>query len=360
MTNLNISHQRLNSLGMLAPNFETPADVVHWLGAVQSQDYAGAKWALGMRMKHTTDEFVEKAFTDGSILRTHLLRPTWHFVTPSDIRWILKLTAPRVHAASAYMLRKVELDDKIFKRSNAALEKALQGEKHRTRDELQDALEKAGIKTAGELRMTYLMMQAELDGVVCSGPRRGKQFTYMLLEERVPQAGKLSHDEALAELSKRYFTSRGPATVYDFSKWSGLTITDAKLGMEIVKPLFQSKVMDGQTYWFKEPEKSAVLSSPVIHMLSVYDEYISSYKDRSAMATDKDAEKMASMGNDLTNIILINGQAIGTWKRTLNKKEVIITPNFFIPLKKAEREAFNQTAEEYGEFLELSVVIRYE
>ena len=357
MTNLNIPHQRLRNLGILEPNFETPADVVHWLGAVQSQDYAGAKWALGMRMTHATDELVDQAFANGSILRTHLMRPTWHFVTPSDIRWLLELTAPRVRAASAYMYRKEELDDKVFKRSNAALEKALQGGKSLTRDELRDALEKARIKTEGDQRMTYLMMQAELDGVICSGPRQGKQFTYMLLEERVPQARKVSHDEALAELSKRYFTSRGPATIHDFAKWSGLTIADAKLGLEAVRPQFQNEVIAGQTYWFKEPEKSATLSSPIIHLLSVYDEYISSYKDRSAMANEKDAEKMVSMGNDLTYIILLNGQAIGTWKRALKKKEVIITPNLFIPLKKAEKEALVRTAEEYGKFLGLSAII---
>lgn len=360
MINLNIPHQRLRNLGIVGSNFETPADVVHWLGAVQAQDYAGAKWALGMRMKHATDELIDNAFADGSILRTHLMRPTWHFVSPSDIRWLLELTAPRVQAASAYMYRKVELDDKTFKCSNAAIEKALQGGMSLTRDELRESLEKSRIKTEGDQRMTYLVMQAELDGVVCSGPRKGKQFTYMLLEERVPQMRKLSHDEALEELSARYFTSRGPATVQDFAKWSGLTIADAKLGLETVKSQFQSEVVDGETYWFKEPEKSATLSSPIVHLLSVFDEYISSYKDRSAMANDKDAEKMVSMGNDLTYIILLNGHATGTWKRTLKKKEVIITPNFFTPLKKAEKEAFIQTAEEYGKFLDLSVVINYE
>lgn len=183
MTSIDIPHQRLRSLGIIGANFDQPADVVHWLGAIQSQDYAGAKWALGMRMKHAADELVDKALADGSILRTHLLRPTWHFVVPSDIRRMLALTAPRVRAASAYMYRKGGLDQKIFNRSNTAMEKALQGEKQLTRDEIRDALEKAGIKTEGEQRMAHLMMQAELDGVVCSGPRKGKQFTYMLLEE---------------------------------------------------------------------------------------------------------------------------------------------------------------------------------
>src|SRR5262249_52761007 len=151
------------------------------------QDYAGAKWALGMRLRRATDNDIEHAYADGSILRTHLLRPTWHFVTPHDIRWMLALTAPRVHAVNAYMYRKLDLDGAIFKRSNAALAKALRGGHTRTRDELRRVLQRAGIAVDAELRMSYLMMRAELDGIVCSGPRRGKQFTYTLLDERAPK-----------------------------------------------------------------------------------------------------------------------------------------------------------------------------
>ncbi len=360
MIKLNIPNQRLYNLGLIQTKFEDPGEVVHWLGAVQAQDYAGTKWALGQRLKNISDGLIDQAFADGSILRTHLLRPTWHFVTPPDIRWMLELTAPRVHAASAYMYRKVELNHKIFERSNVAMEKALQGGKQLTRDELRDVLEKTGIRTNGKQRMTYLMMQAELDGVVCSGPRKGKQFTYMLLEERIARTRKLTRDEALIELSKRYFTSRGPATIQDFAKWSGLTVTDSKLGLEAVKSQFQTETMGGQTYWFREYEKSIKISSPTVHLLSIYDEYISSYKDRSAMGDGKYAEKFISMGNALSYIIVLNGQIMGTWRRTLKKKEVIIKPNFFIPFKKAEKEAFIRTAEQYGIFLNLSVVIEYE
>jgi hypothetical protein len=216
MTHLEIAHQRLHNQLISRQTFEKAGDVVGWLGAVQAQDYAAAKWAVGQRVQEATDVAIDRAFADGAILRTHVMRPTWHFVTPADIRWMLQLTAPRVNALNASYYRQRALDDDIFKRSNAILAKALQGGKQLTRTELASVLQQAGIATGDLLRLTYLMIRAELDGVLCSGARRGKQFTYALLDEQAPQAKSLERDEALAELTRRYFTSHGPATLQDF------------------------------------------------------------------------------------------------------------------------------------------------
>src|SRR5438876_11845959 len=164
MTNLDIAHQRLHNQRIAGAPFEKPVDVVTWLGAVQAQDFAGAKWALGLRMQGATDESIEQAFADGTILRTHVMRPTWHFVAPADIRWMLTLTAPRVNALNASYYRQRALDDDIFKRSNAILAKALQGGKQLTRVELASVLQQAGIATGDLLRLTYIMIRAELDG----------------------------------------------------------------------------------------------------------------------------------------------------------------------------------------------------
>jgi Winged helix DNA-binding domain len=201
-----IAYQRLHNQRISSTTFATPAEVVGWLGAVQSQDYAGAKWAVAQRTHSLTDAALDQAFAEGSILRTHVLRPTWHFVTPADIRWMLALSAPRVHQLNSSMYRKCELDDATFARSNAALANALQGRKQLTRSELATALAHVGIHADG-FRLSYLMMYAELEGLICSGGRRGKQFTYALLEERVPQAQHLDNDQALAELVTRYFCS---------------------------------------------------------------------------------------------------------------------------------------------------------
>lgn len=279
---LDIAIQRLHNQRLSHTNFKTPQAVVQWLGAVQAQDYAGAKWALAQRMTDATDAALDQALADGSILRTHLLRPTWHFVTPQDIRWMLKLTAPRVHAVNAYMVRQSGLDKAIFKKSNSTLEKALRGGNQLTRTELAAILDQAGIPADG-FRLSYLMMYAELNGLICSGARHGKQFTYALLEERVPPVNALNRDESLAKLVSCYFSTRGPATLQDFTMWSGLTMTDAKNGIEMVKSKFEYETFNGQTYWFPEAATLKKDKSLIAYLLPNYDEYFIGFKDRSAI-----------------------------------------------------------------------------
>src|SRR5579859_6568453 len=206
MTTLDIAHQRLLNQHIAGAPFEKPVDAVQWLVAVQAQDYAAAKWAVGLRLQCATDDDIEQAFASGAILRTHLMRPTWHFVTPADIRWMLMLTAPRVLATIAYYDRTLELDGATLLRSNHALVKALEGGKQLTRTELAPALQQAGIACNNLQRLGHIIMHAELDGIICSGARRGKQFTYALLDERVPQSRTLDREEALAEFARRYFT----------------------------------------------------------------------------------------------------------------------------------------------------------
>lgn len=355
MTGKEIAQLRLLNQRISLPSFKSPEEVVGWLGAVQAQDYAGAKWALGLRMQEATDSGIEKAFNGGSILRTHLLRPTWHFVHPADIRWLLALTAPRVHAVNAYMYRQQELDERTFKRSNDTLAKALEGGNQLTRDELRAVLENAGIAVETGLRMSYLMMYAELEGVICSGPRRGKQFTYALLEERAPQARMLDREEALAELVRRFFTSRGPATDQDFARWSGLTLADARGGLEAVSSVLEQEIIDGQAYWFLQPRKPVQTASPAAYLLSVYDEYISGYKDRSAMDAHQLGNLFSGMGNALQFVMIVDGQLVGTWKRTIKKDAVSIETNLLTELPEAENQAVASAAHRYGVFLGLPV-----
>jgi hypothetical protein len=356
MNESEIPLQRLFNQGLIPAAFKTPAEVVHWLGAVQAQDFLGAKWGVGLRLKNSTQKQVDKAFTNGEILRTHLLRPTWHFVTAQDIRWMLELTRGRVHAANAYMYRKLELDHAVFKRSETALLKALQGCRQLARDELREVLQNAGINTEGELRMGYLMMHAELEGLICSGARIGKQFSYALLEERVPATKSLMREEAFSELARRYFNSRGPATVQDFAKWSGLTVTEARLGLESVKSRLQSEVRDGDVYWFPESTPDGKLRSSKALLLSIYDEYISGYKDRRDIASVSVSEKLIAQGNALTHVIVIDGQIVGTWSRTFTARAVTIETKFFSLLPKDDKRAVAAEGRRYGEFFGLPVV----
>jgi len=236
----NISHIRLITQQIEATKFTTPREIVSWMGAMQSQDYNMAKWAIGLRLPGTIDATIEDAFNKGEILRTHVLRPTWHFVAAEDIYWMLELTSPQMNSLLKSRQKQLELTKTIFAKSNSIIETAVSGGKHLTREELMILLKKARIALTHE-RCYHLMYQAELNGIVCSGNMKGKNQTYALLEERVKKTKQIAREEALAKLAIRYFTSHCPATVEDFIWWSGLNITDGKHALEMVKKNFKFK-----------------------------------------------------------------------------------------------------------------------
>ena len=355
-----ITRRRLGSQLLLAPTLTEPAAVVQRLGAVQAQDYAGAKWAVAMRTRgKVIDAAVEQAVGDGSILRTHVLRPTWHFVTPADIRWMLALTAPRVKAAMAYYDRQLELEAAVFRRSHTALTRALRDGKQLTRAELAQVLRRARVDATGTQRLGHLMMRAELDGVVCSGARRGRQSTYALLEERVPRSAALDRDAALLELTTRYFATRGPATVQDFAWWSGLTVADARKGVEIAGRSLKREVNGDETYWFDPSARPPPKRSVSAHLLPNYDEYFIGFKDRSAIAGRLSSTEVA-MGRAalLPHVVVVDGQVVGGWKRTLSKTVVVVELSLVAGLRAAERKAVAAAAQAFGRFLELPVELR--
>ncbi len=352
---LDILRQRLHNQLLSQTKCTEPAQIVEWFGAVQAQDYAGAKWALGQRQESATDAALEKAFAEGRILRTHVMRPTWHFVTPTDIRWMLQFTAPRVFAFIAFMDRQFGLDKADFRRSNRVLVKTLQGGKQLMRTELGSILQRNGFQTNAN-RLGHLLMHAELDGVICSGGKQGKQFTYALLEERAPQTKTLEHEEALTELTRRYFQSHGPATLKDFVWWSGLTMPDARKGIELIKPQIESEVIENQTYWFV-PSTLTGKSSLAAYLLPNYDEYAVGYTDRRAIFDEVYTDKLDSRESILIQTIMIEGQITGTWKRTIKMNEVILKLSPFFPLKKVEERAIRAAVQRYSQFLELPVVM---
>jgi hypothetical protein len=353
-----IARQRLHTQRIAGEKFQTPDAVVRWFGAVQAQDYAGAKWAVGQRMHGATDADLDAAFATGTILRTHVMRPTWHFVTPADIRWLLALTAPRVHIANTYRCRQLDLDDATLTRSNAALTSALRGGVQLTRTELAVMLQEAGIAIDGQ-RLTHIMMHAELTGIVCSGAWRGKQFTYALLDERAPHTTTLTREESLAELTRRYFTSHGPATVRDFVWWSGLTMSDAKAGLAMAESQVMHEDIDGRTYWFTISAPIPEDPSPVAFLLPNFDELIVGYTDRSDVLDAAPAEKLDARGNLLFNhTIVINGRVRGTWKRTLKKDAVLIDALPFASLGTAEAAAIEGASARYGRFIGLPATLR--
>ncbi|MGE5376857.1 MAG: winged helix DNA-binding domain-containing protein [Bacteroidota bacterium] len=350
---LDIVSYRLHNQYLSHHKFNQAAEIIRSLGAVQAQDFGGAKWAIGLRSEGLTDADVTRSFDNGSILRTHMLRPTWHFAAPEDIRWMLALTAPRVRAQIAFLDRQLEVDRNIIKKSSATLVKALRNGKHLTRRELEPVYQRAGIPTQG-IRIGHILMHAELDGLICSGPRKGKQFTYALLEERVPPAKAKSREESLAELVRRYFLTRGPATLQDFSWWSGLTMKDARDGIEMVQSQFVRETIDGQIYWFAESGPLAPETSPAVHLLPNYDEFVVGYKDRSAIGN---VAAQTSLDNNeqamLAYVVLLNGQVVGGWKRSLGKQKVDVQVNIIPRLTLKEQQALSDAVERFGKFLGL-------
>ena len=344
-----IAKQRLLSHRITRTGLRRPEDVVGWLGAVQAQEYEPAKWALGLRLRdNAVDADVERAFDDGRILRTHVMRPTWHFVTPADIRWLLELTGPRVQQRMTPYNRHLELDARTFARALKAFERALRDHQHLTRIELSERLADAGIPMRGQ-RLAHVTMEAELEGVVCSGPRRGRKFTYALLAERAPNAPRLSRDEALAALTRRFFKSHGPATVRDFVWWSGLTTADAKRGLEINKA--RQEHIDGKTYWTIGPPPPVPTRDHRVHLLPIYDEYIVAYRDREAVPhTTHQTVGDRTQLTIFQHALIVDGQVAGTWRTTPSQPgAAAIVP--LRRLKADERGALAEAVLRYQRFV---------
>lgn len=353
-----IAAQRLYNQQLEHSHLHTPGEIVAWLGAVQAQEYALAKWALGLRLQGITEADVEKALTDGDILRTHVMRPTWHFVAPDDIRWLLELTAPRVHKVNGTMYRKLELDDALLRRSADLVANALEGGKHLTRAELGALLTRNGIDATIGIRLGYIVHFAELEGVACSGARQGKQHTYALMSERAPHARRLTRDEALSELTRRFFTSHGPAMIQDFVWWSGLTVADVKAGLEMNKAHLVQETINGKSYWLSPSSfalPAAKSNPPTALLLPPYDEYGVAYKDHSGILDEQFIEQ--AIHTIFGGVIVIDGKILGYWRRTISKKEIMIELTPFRPLTAAEHEAVIIAAGRFGEFMEMPVVL---
>jgi hypothetical protein len=299
---------------------------------------------------------VDQAFSSGRILRTHILRPTWHFVTPEDIRWILQLTAPRVQALNAYQYRKLELDAALLARCHRLIARALEGGRQLTRAELAEVLRQGGT-TAGGQRLAYVVMDAELEGLICSGALRGKQHTYGLLEERAPNARTPERDEALADLTHRFFTSHGPATLEHYVWWSGLKVADARAGLSMNKERLETLEANDATYWLGEASRHrGTESDAAAYLLPEFDEAILGYKDIAGLGLTR-LRNTDSWEDGFYPPLIIGGRRLGTWRRKAGRNEVVVETKLFTRLSAAERRALEAAAERYGAFLGTPVTL---
>ena len=349
MTENDVIKMRLQNQHLSVQSFANTADIIRSLGAVQAQDYAGAKWSLAARSTGITEDEIDKSFDAGQILRTHVLRPTWHFVLPDDIRWMLELTEPRITAFSAKYFRDVGLDKTAFRKTNRVIAKALEKRLFMTKKEIGDALQEAGVDTH-ELRLTYIIIRAELDQLICSGPRRGKQMTYALMDHRAPDAKVLKKDEALSELAIRYFKSRGPATIKDFGWWSGLSAADARRAIDIISTQLLHAELNGEKYFFIPSTKEKIIPKrPRVHLLPSWDEYTVAYKDRSLVIEPK---FQSESGHGIFSpIIVVDGKVKGIWRREIKSSSVDIEIRYFSSLSDSYREKIMATARLYAQYL---------
>jgi hypothetical protein len=363
MTTDEITQYRLRSQQIVQPESSgdsprSPGSIVAHLGAMQAQDYPGAKWSIGLRLPGVTDTDVERAIADRTIVRTWPMRGTLHFVAAADVRWMLELLTPRVIASSTRRHQELGLDAATFARATELFASALEGGKQLTRDEMYATLEAAGISTANQ-RGYHILGRTAQEGLICFAAHSSKQPTFALLDEWIPNAKRLEREEALAELAKRYFIGHGPATLQDFCWWAGLTTSDARIGLEAVKADLTEATADGKTYWMRPalpPQPVYSDAGTTVHLLPGFDEYLLGYRDRSAALDPKHAPTIVPGNNGMfMSTIVVDGRVAGTWKRTANRKTVRVTAQPFEPLDERAKRGVVTAAQWYGEFLKMDV-----
>jgi hypothetical protein len=355
-----IGRRRLTNQHLTGRPFPTPEEAVGWLGAVQAQDYGPAKWSVAQRTAGVSDADMDRAVAAGTILRTHVLRPTWHFVLPQDIRWLLVATAPRILARTAYRRRQLGLEAAILRKSEKLLAHVLRGGNELTRREIGALLHGAGIDIEGQ-RLPHILMDAELHGVICSGPLHGRQHSYVLLDQRAPQARDFTRVEALGELAARYFTSHGPASAKDFAAWASLTVADVRKALDRAEPGLERDALDGVTLWSgaSVPTSASARadSAPTVRLLQGYDEYIMGYSEtRHAIRGSDDMRSSAARPN-MNQAIILDGRVAGLWRRKLWRDSVVVEAALHEPFEIAQARALAAEAKRFGKFLGLSASV---
>jgi hypothetical protein len=357
MTATDITDRRLTNQQLSATHFTQPSQLVAHFGAMQAQDYAAAKWAIGARLPGATEADIEAAIADRTIVRTWPMRGTIHFVAATDIRWMLDLLAPRMMSGLAGRRQRLGIDQPTLDRSRDIICTALSGDQQIARPQLYKLLEANGIATA-EQRGIHLLQQLCLEGLLCIAAHEGRQPTFALIADWAPQAETKPRDEALTELTRRYYTSHGPATEADFAWWSGLTRTDIRWALTCLGGELVSANFEGRQYWYAAQTVAPTIGTG-LHLLPAFDEFFISYRDRSAMLEVEHHEKIVPGGNGMFKpIIVSHGQIIGTWKRTDKRGRVAVVAEPFWPVESAAISRLAIAAERYAHYrglqLELS------
>lgn len=353
MTEATLLKLRLNNQQLIQSKFSDPGELVKWLGPVQAQDFFGSLWAINIRLKKAlTEPEVEKAITEKTIVRSWPMRGTLHFCAPEDLRWMLTYLTPRVFARFKSILEKDGIDKAVRTKSKKVFEKILAGGNQLTRDEMYYALKKAKISTDGT-RGLHLLGTAAQDGLICFGPRKGKQHTFVLVDEWIQSSEPLpTKEEAMAELAKRYIRSHGPVVVEDFAWWAGLNKGESASAFASVAKEFETAMVNEKEFWFDPNSAEAKPKAAKAYLLPTYDEYGIAYKNRDEFIAN---DEYRLVGGLFTSALMMNGRMIGTWRRVLEKKSAAVEFRAFNKFTTAQKTAILKEANNYGKFIGLPV-----
>lgn len=348
-----ITDIRLLGQQLSEPQFDTPHDLVAWMGAIQGQDYNMAKWAIGLRLKSATIDKVEQAFAKGEILRTHVMRPTWHIVAAEDIRWMLQLSGARIKSATNSWSKDLGVDEKLFTKTNDLIIKMLEGNKSLTKKEIGERLsnEKIEINTN---RLTHFLMRAEIESIICSGADNGKQPTYALIEERVVAVPPLHKEEALAKLALNYFRSHSPAGLSDFVWWSGLSMTEARHAIGLIQSELITEKFASQNLYIHQSYADIKEIDEVLHFMPSFDEYLISYKDRTHALELHHYPKAFNNYGTFHPVIMYNGAIVGNWKKIDTKGKPNCEISIFDKKAKVKKSMLNSAMQNYISFIQPS------
>ncbi|HLN56496.1 MAG TPA: winged helix DNA-binding domain-containing protein [Bacteroidales bacterium] len=347
---------RLANQQLASGNVTSPKDLAGWMGAIQAQDFRMARWAVGLRIPGSTIKEVDKAIDDGEIIRTHVLRPTWHFVAADDLMLMLDLSATKIMASLKYRQNFLRLTPGILSESNAIISEILKG-KQLGREEIEKELNKGGVKTDNN-SLSHILLWAELNGIICSGKITRDKQTYALISERVPSGRKPGKKEALGILAAKYFKSHGPATIKDFGWWSGLSVGDIRTSLEVAGDELGSTEIGSLKYWFRKGQQPAE-NMKQAWLIPAYDEIIISYNDRSAIMSSDHHSKAVSSNGIFRPVVIVENVVAGLWKSVKAKDRLVIEISPFLNLKKQDKTAISLAAESYGAFLDVKTDVKY-
>lgn len=354
MPNRIVANRRLFNQGITGMKHVSPEQVVKGLGAVQAQDYHQAVWGIGLRTQSAKLSDVEQAMIDRKIVLTWPMRGTIFFVPAEDAKWMVKLTESRFQTHDKKKRAELELDEGTLHRCRTIIGNALSGCSPVSRPKLMDLLEEAGISTKNG-RGYYILGYLGRTGMICFGPHEGKQQSFVLLDEWVPNSRELTLEESLAELALRYFTGHGPATIQDFAWWVGLTLTEAKRGFEAVKSNLRLDFVNGTEYWSSVTAPAVSADTDSVVLLPGFDEYYLGYKDRSAIIETEHDAKIAPHRNGVFQPMMVaGGEVVGVWKREIKRSsiEIILSP---FSLRNDREEEFMEAAKQYSDFMEMPI-----